>query len=190
MELSCQDNTRDFKSPLSIKEVFIPVIIGKFHVTKELRKIMSLPARMGGLSLINICETAELEYANSKLATESLKNAIFNQENEVHQKEVITQIKANRDTYFAEQKSELEKELPPSTLRQLELLSEKGASSWLTSLPLKEYGFLLNKQEFQDAISLRYNLVLSSLNRPSLCVCGQPNTINHCLTCKLGGMFP
>ena len=69
------------------------------------------------------------------------------------------QIKANRDTYFAEQKSELEKELPPSTLLQLELLSEKGASSWLTSLPLKEYGFLLNEQEFQDAISLRYNLV-------------------------------
>ena len=112
---------------------------------------------MGGLSFINICETAELEYKNSKLATERLKNAIFNQENtfeenEVHQKEVITQIKANRDTYFAEHKSELEKELPPSTLRQLELLSEKGASSWLTSLPLKEYGFLLNKQEFQDAI--------------------------------------
>ena len=57
----------------------------------------------------------------------------------------------------------------------------------MTSLPLQEYGFLLNKQEFQDAICLRYNLTLSSLNKPRLCVCGEPTTINHCLTCKLGG---
>ena len=30
-------------------------------------------------------------------------------------------------------------------------------------------------------------MALSSLNRPRLCVCGAPSTINHCLTCKLGG---
>ena len=28
-----------------------------------------------------LCETGQLEYENSKLTTESLKNAIFNQEN-------------------------------------------------------------------------------------------------------------
>jgi hypothetical protein len=70
----------------------------------------------------------------------------------------------------------------PSERRQLDLLSEKGASSWLTSLPLKEYGFLLNKLEFFDAIALRYNLTLSALNRPKQCVCGESNNINHCLT--------
>jgi hypothetical protein len=75
----------------------------------------------------------------------------------------------------------------PSERRQLDLLSEKGASSWLTSLPLKEYGFLLNKLEFFDAIALRYNLTLSALNRPKQCVCGESNNINHCLTCKCGG---
>ena len=69
--------------------------------------------------------------------------------------------------------------------RQLQLASEKGASSWLTSLPLEEYGYLLNKQEFHDAIALRYNLTLSDLNRPKVCACGEANTINHCLTCIL-----
>ena len=31
-----------------IKDVFIPVVIGKLHVSEELRKIFSPPARMGG----------------------------------------------------------------------------------------------------------------------------------------------
>ncbi len=53
--------------------------------------------------------------------------------------------------------------------------------------PLKEYGFLLNKLEFFDAIALRYNLTLSTLNRPKQCVCGETNNINQCLTCKKGG---
>ena len=42
--------------------------------------------------------------------------------------------------------------------RQLVLLSEKGASSWISTLPLKECGFVLSKQQFQDAIRIRYNI--------------------------------
>ena len=38
----------------------------------------------------------------------------------------------------------------------IDLASEKGASSWLTSLPIKEFGYVLNKQEFNDALTLRY----------------------------------
>ena len=122
-----------------IKEVFIPVVIGKLHVSEELGKIFPLPARMGGLSITNICQTAELEYSNSTLATEDLTNAIFNQENtftanEIKQNEIVSKIKKNRQVFFDKCKSDLEKELSPSVQRQLELLSEKGASSWLTSL--------------------------------------------------------
>ena len=35
-------------------------------------------------------------------------------------------------------------------------VDEKGSSSWLTVLPLKEHGFHLHMGEFRDAISLRY----------------------------------
>ena len=46
-------------------------------------------------------------------------------------------------------------------MRRIVLLgSEKGASTWLTSLPLKSYGFRLNKQQFQDALCMRYDLKL------------------------------
>ena len=33
---------------------------------------------------------------------------------------------------------------------------EKGASLWLSVLPLDEFGFSLHKGEFRDALCLRY----------------------------------
>ena len=42
--------------------------------------------------------------------------------------------------------------------RMIELASErKGASSWLTVIPMSEMDFTLNKREFRDALKLRYN---------------------------------
>ena len=65
------------------------------------------------------------------------------------------------------------------------MASEKGASSWLTALPLKSFGYLLNKQEFTDAVALRYNFNIKDSAKK--CVCGELNTINHSLSCKKGG---
>ncbi len=124
--------------------------------------------------------------------TQDLVDAIYQQKNnytpnEDQQKEIKSKIKMERQAFYRHCKSEMDAENSPIVRRQLELLSEKGESCWLTSLPLKEYGFLLNKQEFQDALALRYNLNLNTLDRPKLCICGQVNNVNHCLTCKLGG---
>ena len=102
--------------------------------------------------------------------------------------ETAAKIRFSREEFFKQRKEKLASKLSTTVCRQLELLSEKGASCWLTSLPLKEYGFLLNKQEFQDALVLRYNLVLCTLDRHKQCICGQPNTADHCLICKLGAM--
>ena len=54
--------------------------------------------------------------------------------------------------------------LTPSTQRQLEFLSEKGASIRLSTLPLKACGDVFNKQELYDALPIRYNLTLSTAN--------------------------
>ena len=62
---------------------------------------------------------------------------------------------------------------------------EKGASIWLSALPLKALGYSLNKQEFRDAIKLRYAWVISDM--PRYCACGLPSSVDHTLTCKKGG---
>jgi len=63
--------------------------------------------------------------------------------------------------------------------------AEKGASSWLTCLPLEEHGFLLNKKEFCDALCLRYNIPMKGV--PKHCGCGKDNDICHTMTCPKGG---
>ena len=47
--------------------------------------------------------------------------------------------------------------LPDKTQRAVDLACEKGASNWLTVIPLKDMDFDLNKQEFRDAVRLRYD---------------------------------
>ena len=46
--------------------------------------------------------------------------------------------------------------LPPSLVHAMDLSQEKGASTWLSVLPLEEYGFALHKGAFRDALALRY----------------------------------
>ena len=64
---------------------------------------------------------------------------------------------------------------------------EDGASSWLTAVPIKDYGFNLHKQAFRDALSLRYGWPINRV--PSHCACGTPFSINHAFSCSKGG-FP
>ena len=47
--------------------------------------------------------------------------------------------------------------LPDKTQRAVDLACEKGASNWLTVIPLKDMDFDLNKREFRDAVRLRYD---------------------------------
>ena len=88
---------------------------------------------------------------------------------------------------YEEKKREIMAELSEQGKLMVNLASEKGASSWLTSLPLKEFGYILNKQQFADALALRYNLNMKDC--PKTCACGKSNSVNHALICKLGGFL-
>ena len=71
---------------------------------------------------------------------------------------------------------------PSDLLRSVSQSRDKGASPWLTAVPLVDQGLALNKQEFQDSLRLR---PLSDL--PNKCVCGETYTVCHALSYKRGG---
>ena len=83
--------------------------------------------------------------------------------------------------------SDLRPQLCDRLKRAMELASEKGASSWLTALPLTEHSFSLHKGTFRDALAIRYGWL--PLQTPTHCDCGANFSIDHSLSCAKGG-FP
>ena len=71
--------------------------------------------------------------------------------------------------------------------KKIEICQEPGSSNWLTALPLREAGFSLNKQEFRDALAIRYNISIKEL--PETCACGSEFTCDHAMICKKGGLI-
>ena len=105
------------------------------------------------------------------------------QENNTQEiKDKIREEKKERE----EMKMDFVKEnLNSQKLKLFEAITEKGASSWLNAMPLKEHNFYLNKQIFWDTIYLRYGIPLPRL--PATCVCDAKYSIEHALNCKKGG---
>jgi hypothetical protein len=173
-----------------IKETFLPAIIGKSFIDDIFRDMITLPSKMGGMSIPDVTEVSDREYMNSLRATNQLINAIIQQEHVLNLdhaelKKTKTDIRAERLQFYQEKRQLIDEKSSPAVARILDLASEKGVSCWLTSLPLEVYGFTMNKQEFHDCIALRYNFKISDVS--ALCFCGEKNSINHSLTCQKGG---
>ena len=94
-------------------------------------------------------------------------------------------VRSAKNTGFIAEREEILALLNDEGKRYVELASEKGSSSWLSVVPTKQSGFLLNKQEFRDAICLRYGFPIR--HTPTYCACGVMNDLNHTLNCKKGG---
>ena len=71
--------------------------------------------------------------------------------------------------------------------KALEAALEKGASSWLSALPLKNQQYAMDKDSFRVALFVRYGIPLKRL--PSHCPCGSLFTVEHALNCKKGGFI-
>ena len=178
------------KLEAQIQEKLIPAIIGRSTITDEMRMIFSLPARLGGMGFQDPSAESDFEYKKSTVATAQLRDAIFNQHSsldidEDSQLTTMNDIRQKKRERYEQLREHVKNSTSEVKFKLIQLSAEKGASSWLTSLPLKEYGFRLNKQQFQDAIAMRYDLKIKDVAKN--CVCVEISSINHCLSCKNGG---
>ena len=143
----------------------------------------SLPLRLGGIGLTMFHEEVQHEYANSWEITNLLKNSIVKQLTQKRKNK--SKIKSKREIRQKELLDNIRLSLDENKLRLNESNRDKGASNWLTLLPIKNYGFDLNKQQFWDSVRLRYIWVLSNL--PSMCACVSRFDVQHAMNCNKGG---
>ena len=170
----------------------IPTLTGRPPCSKVERDIFALPSRLGGLGILNPSSNSQSSFHASVILTTPLVNHITAQnlhgsvslEDTLEARKNIRKSNRLRDIDPA---NDLNSVLSIDEKRQIALAQEKGASSWLTVMPIEEHGFFLNKGEFRDALHLRYGWDIR--NTPQSCVCGSSFSINHAMTCKRGG-FP
>ena len=171
---------------------FLPSITGQNPFNQNERNLMALPVRLGGLAVKNPAENCS-SFENSNFVTAPLRKLLHEQSETLPYQSLCDQIEAKNEVKKRirqaqeEASTNLTDALPAPLQRAVNIAKEKGASSWLTTLPIAEHGFSLHKGDFRDALCLRYDWKPKGL--PSRCVCDKAFTVEHSLSCPRGG-FP
>ena len=192
-------NIEDQLHPLeiAIKQSLIPALANG-HIPSDVeREIVALPPRLGGMGMPNAGGMTEFEYQNSKKLTAKLTQLIVAQDergevDQAEQQKTRMDISKARETRQKKESDTIKLNLsqrndPNYMKRRLNMAQEVGASNWLTALPIRAKGFSLNRQEFGDALALRYGWPVEGL--PQRCHCGLPFDTNHAMNCKTGGLI-
>ena len=170
-----------------INNELIPNLTRQPSPNELTRQLLALPARLGGLGLIN---PATLQHRSAKAICEPLVHLILKQQGDVqiarqHQQQIRLRTRTEHRHDMSVLAKQLIEKLADSEKKCALTAQEKGASSWLTALPLVQHGFSLTRGEFHDAIALRYGWQI--YGTPQTCACGQSFSVNHALVCKCGG---
>ena len=174
----------------AIHHRLIPALLGR-EVSEMERRVLALPYRSGGLAIQNPVLTADREYRASIKVTAELSDLICQQESDLSRldtnalKEKKREIRAEKEAWLKTEVEDISDTLQDKQRKLFLCAGEKGASAWLSALPLKKMGYTLNKQEFRDAVCLRYGWQIPET--PLYCGCGTRNNFDHIFTCKKGG---
>ena len=142
----------------TVREKLIPKFTGHIHPGTVARDMLELPARLGGMNIVNVVTSAQAKYCNADMLSKTLVEKILSGAsdlnwNSVRSNETPENTKKKSDECWIRKKHAVINEIEdPGLRRSIELASEKGASNWLTVLPIDEHGFSLPKTHFRDAI--------------------------------------
>ena len=161
-----------------LNHYFIPAITESHHCSRDERKLLSLPARLGGLAIPIFSKIAKKEYEYSKKASQQLtENIKFKSQTAEHSFDnpahhsTKNDIKRTRNLEHEQTLAGLQERMNGDQKRVNEIAQMKGASNWFTSLQIREENYVLNKREFYDAIRMRYRWPLMFI--PTTCACGK-----------------
>ena len=151
-------------SPLekSICSHLLPALFGKCTFSDTERQLISLPSRLGGLGIINPCLSSAFQFEASQRVTGPLVLLLLEQDprftiGTLNEQLALKQgIHRENRRRSEESAASLHPLLSIELQRARELACLKGASSWLTVLPLDDHAFSQHKGDFRDAVCLRY----------------------------------
>jgi len=165
-----------------VRQRLIPALTGGHIINDRERLIFSLPPRLGGMGMKIFSEEADLDHHDSMSATVDHQNQILGTNDGAVEAKTKNCLRNERKQRNQEKLRNFLETADDDLKRLMETLNYKGVSNWLTVTPMKDQGFELSKQEFWDAIRIRYNWPIDRM--PSTCACGSAFNVAHALSCK------
>ena len=163
-----------------IGSAFIPKLLGRDIPGKIECDLLSLPVRMGGLGLFIPIVTAARQHTCSQHTSSPLVDLIVSQIHDArscfaNQVQLRSEVHATQQKESQEFADSVYDQLPPELQSSVDLACEKGASNWLSCLPLRSHGFALYKSAFCNGLLLHYHwtpppLVPVGMTSPSIIV--------------------
>ena len=142
----------------TIRHKLLPALTGRSAFTNVERDLISLPARLGGLGINDPTKVARQQFENSSRVSSALTSNLCQQHYMCNDEIRRSQEQAKNEIHLKNQKSTLDfadnirAKLTKSQQISMEQSSERGASAWLTAIPLSEFGFSLSKQAFRPGM--------------------------------------
>ena len=184
----------------AITRYLIPAVTGWTSFTTKEREMLALPVREGGMAIEDPTKSASSNYKDSSSATLKLQRYIvegremkkddFIEHNKFMGKTTSIS-KINKRKKQEEKAKEIESStnggIERSTQIAMQRAREYKTGAWLTVKPQTDDLMHLNKYEWLDMVSLRYNKPL--IKAPKYCTFHPkiPYTLHHAATCKGGG---
>ena len=177
-----------------INTKFLPAILDGQQLSQLDREVIALPVRLGGLGIPIFSQICSTEYDNSIKISKVLTDRVINQNRQdpgpetdqspKHPTSTRLEMLKDRNERHEKILARLRAQMNDEQKLANELAQQKGASAWLTALPLEAENYALNKREFFDAVALRYRWQMKRL--PIHCACGNKFSADHAVSCLKG----
>ena len=189
-------DTGPFFQPLEkeIRTSFLPALLGipPTAIDGDYRQLLTHGVKQGGLAIRNPVDTAQRIHSTSLAATRYLTESLVREDAGafdlgVHRKCATEAGRIAREFRLMDEQRFLDVRGRdnPSVARRDKRNSAAGA--WLSVFPNRLNGTDLSADEWRDNVRLRYNH--SPLDMPAACDgCGAKMTVEHALSCKVGGL--
>ena len=171
----------------------LPAFLGvdAVEIDNQFRELLGIAIKRGGIGIRNPLQTAEEFYDTSLSGARYLVNSLVDDEvfDQMSHKQSMTKAR----TAAARTKKRIEGAIvikrnhgnPSRKRRCKKALS--GTSTFLSVVPHCLNGNILTAEEWRTNVRLLYNI--NPLNMPESCNgCGAKLTVEHALSCKVGGL--
>ena len=143
--LRTSSDIADLLNPLeeAIQLYLIPALTGRPPCSSVERELLALPVRLGGMGIINPASNSHSIFDASTRLTSPLVTAITTQDQDrlmdiFEVMEAKGSIRQSNHGHQTQQAESIYSRLSPQLKRHVDLAKEKGASSWLSVLPLDD----------------------------------------------------